>query len=200
MTQFIAGHNQEAIRTFDTVIKKLEAEPWSADNQEAFARLYFRLAQLYDSENEIDSAIEAYNHVLANDGSFHAARMNRGLLYMRFDREKALADFNELIDQETELAADAYVNRAALQTDWDLRKNDYLKAIELEPTDPYYYHYLGLGALDAGEYDTARKAYADARPLLDDETRAEIVEGLQAAAEENDALKDVVTQIIALLE
>ena len=199
MTQFIAGDNQAAIRTFDTVIKNLEAEPWADDNQEAFARLYFRLAQLYDSENQSESAIAAYDQVLANDNSFSVARLNRGVLYMNIDRDKALADFNELIDQGTELAADAYINRAKLQTEWELRKSDYLHAIELEPKDPSYYHYLGLAALGVQDYETALRAYEDARPYLDDEARADITEELQAAIEENSALTDVVQQIITRL-
>jgi hypothetical protein len=199
MTQFIAGDNRTAIRTFDTVIKKLEAEPWTGDNQEALARLYFRLAQLYRSENQTTSAIAAYDQVLANDSGFHAARLARGVLYMDTDREKALADFNVLIDQGTNLAAQAYVNRASLQTEWDLRKSDYLKAIELEPEDPDNYHFLGLSALETQEYDTAIKAYEDARPFLDDDARTDIIEELRAAAEENSALAEVVQQIITLL-
>lgn len=199
-TQFIEGQNRDAIRTFETAIKKLEAEPWSMNNQEAFARLYFRLAQLYSSENETLLAIGAYDQVLANDSGFHVALLNRGVLYMNIDRDKALADFNELIAQESELAADAYVNRAALQTEWELKKSDYLRAIELEPEDPYYYHYLGLAALEAQEYEAALSAYEGAHSFLDDETRDYFIEELETIADENPALTEIVEQIIALLK
>ena len=199
MTQFIEGSNREAIQTFKGLIHNLEAEPWAYNNQEALARLYFRLAQLYSSENEVNSAIEAYSQVLTNDSEFHVARLNRGVLYMNIDREMALADFDVLIALGTELAADAYVNRASLQMEWELKKSDYLKAIDLEPEDPYYNHYLGLGALYANDFETAIEAYENARQFLDDETRTSIIEDLHATAEENPTLAEVVEQIIAIL-
>jgi len=199
MTQFIEGDNRGAIRTFDATIKNLKVEPWSDNNKDAFSRLYFLLAQLYSNDNQIESAIHAYDQVLTYDDGFDVARLERGVLYMDIDHEKAMIDFSALIDQDSELAAYAYANRALLQKEWEPQKSDYLKAIELDPEDLYNYHFLALSALKAGEYETAIKAYEDARRFMDDETLTDITKDLQATAKEKPATTEVVEQIIALL-
>jgi tetratricopeptide (TPR) repeat protein len=199
MTQFIEGDNRGAIRTFDATIKNLKVESWSDNNNEAFSRLHFLLAQLYSNDNQIESAIHAYDQALTYDDGFDVARLERGVLYMDIDHEKAMSDFNTLIDQNSELAAYAYANRATLQKEWKLQKNDYLKAIELDPEDLYNYHYLALGALKVEEYEIAIKAYEDARRFIDDETRTDIIKDLQQTAKEKPATTEIIEKIIALL-
>lgn len=195
-TQFIAGNNPAAIRTLDSVTRDLKAEPWSGNNREAFARLYFQLAQLYEAEGRPQQAIEAYSGVLENDADFDVARLNRGLLYMDIDPDKAMADFTFLIEHASRQAGYAYLNRAFLQSEWELQKSDLSRAIELEPDDPDYLQILGMNALYAKDFETAEKAFADVRGLLNDENRDIYVEELQTAAAEDDSLRDVVERIV----
>jgi len=198
--KFIEGNNRSSILIFDTTIRKLESEPWAGNNQEALSKLYYLLAQVYESDAQPEAAIIAYSKVLENDPEFNDARLSRGILYMEVDREKALSDFDYLIDHEAANAAYAYLYRAELQTVWASKKSDLLNVIALEPGDPYNYHTLGINALYAGDFETALSAYNDARAFVDDATRAYIVEDLQKAAEEDDSLAEIVKQIIVKLD
>jgi len=197
--QFLEGNDRAATHAIETTVKNLEAEPWAGNNEEALSRLYFLLAQLYMQNDLQNQAIEACTQVLRFDDEFDSARLARGVLYMDTEPEKAFADFNELIDRASPLAANAYVNRASLQPDWASQKNDLESAIDLVPDDPYYYQYLGWGALDAGDFETALAAYGEAREFLDEDTRAYFIDDLQAIAAEDGTLTEIVEQIIGLL-
>jgi tetratricopeptide (TPR) repeat protein len=200
MTQFVKGDYPKAIQAFNTVVNQLGSNTWSGDNQRAFARLYFRLAQLHDNNGNVQDAIETYDKVLSIDPEFYSARLNRGMLYVKADREKALEDFTTLIDQRADNAADAYVNRASLQTEWSLQKRDYLGAIALEPNNADYYDYFGVAALSAGDFDAAYNAYKDANKSMDEETRTGIINELQTMAKQDDTLTEVVGRIVTLLQ
>ena len=200
MEQFIEGDQQQAIRTFDEAVQLLELEPWAADNQPAFAQLYSLLAQLYTETQQTTAAIAAYDQVLKNDAGLDDARLSRGILYKTIDPAMALVDFTTLIDQGADNAVYAYINRAPLQTDWELQKSDFLAAIALEPDEPSYYHSLGASALAAQDFEAAVDAYREANKIMDEETRQIVIADLQSMAEKDISLQEIVGQIVTLLQ
>ena len=203
--EFIGGRNQRAIHVFKTTIGDLELEPWADDNEETLAGFYFLLGQLYSESDapQLEPAIQAYSKVLEYNSEHDDARLFRGTLYVDSgEYDKAIADFNILIAKVSPLSAEAYVNLAALQEDWESQKNYLWKAVSFSDNDPYYSHILGLSALEAGDYESAISAYDEARHhITDEETRLYFIEDLQAMAAGTDEaeLIETVEHIVSLL-
>ncbi|HLF74227.1 MAG TPA: hypothetical protein VI524_07775 [Anaerolineales bacterium] len=197
--KYINGEDRDAIKILDRTTQSLLTEVWAADNGEAIASLYVLLAMLFEAQGELSEAIHAYDQALMYDEEIDIAVLNKGILYLDLDPQQAFAQFDLLINKSSEYAVDAYINRASLQSTWELQKADYLSAIGLAPDDPHNYHYLGLAALFAGDYQSALIAYKDSLAYLDAETRDEFIEELNYEVQEDQSLTKPVEEIIGLL-
>ncbi|MBI5953271.1 MAG: tetratricopeptide repeat protein [Chloroflexi bacterium] len=234
---YMSGKRVDAVNLLNDAIRNAVQLEWAKKDMKPLAGAYYLLATFLDPSGGGENpsrALEAYNNALAYDPDLDAALLNRGQLYSGLsETQKAMEDFDELINKDSNLAASAYINRAILQPTLPQKESDYASAIVLDPylghlsrgvfryyetneyagamedfkvvveierEDSYFYHLLGLAALHAGDFDTAKKAYRDMLPHLNSSMREAYIGELNLVAENDETLKPPVEEIIDMLQ
>ncbi|HLA07984.1 MAG TPA: hypothetical protein VJ022_11100 [Anaerolineales bacterium] len=199
---FDNGDIGSEIRHLNVAINNASEQNWAEDDLKQLAPAYFLAGLLFEEAGDPSGALEAYTKTIAMDSNYEVALLNRGnLFYWSFnDTASAMADFNELIERNSDFAADAFASRASIQPEWENEKSDLIHAIKINPGEQYYYHLLGLQALAEGEIDTAMHAYRDLLDHLDSGTRDEFITDLKHLALEDPSLQTSVEEIIDLLQ
>lgn len=134
---YMNGERDKAIKTLDDAIKNAVQLEWAKKDMKPLAGAYFLFATFLDPSNGGENptrALEAYDNAIKYDSNLDAALLDRGYLYSTLgETEKAMADFNTLINKNSLLAANAYINRASLQPTLAQKESDYASAIALDP-------------------------------------------------------------------
>jgi tetratricopeptide (TPR) repeat protein len=120
---------------------------------------------------------------------------------MLSDPQAAARDFDQAL-QYTEGVnkAEVYFFRGTIRMgneDYSGAVEDLEHAVALNPQEYFFFHYLGLAQLFAGQPDGARQTYEQIVPTLDEATRQQVLNDLSALAEDRTDLKPVIDEIIA---
>ncbi|MBL3658367.1 tetratricopeptide repeat protein [Fulvivirga sediminis] len=106
------------------------------------AQEYINEGVMHSKKNDFATAIEKYSHALSIDPANAEALYNRAKCYVKLQQvEKALQDFDTLIDNHKEVAF-YYSERAVvrhLNKQNDKAMEDLDRAVELEPDKPFRY-------------------------------------------------------------
>lgn len=141
---YLDSQLERARQVLSETLAMAEQQGLAEDNAEDLAEAYFLLGFLFDSgiSSKPDSqrALAAYSDAFDLDPTLYAAILNRGKVYEQLSEiERAMADYTLLIDEQTPLAASAYVNRAYLQPTRQAAERDFESAIELDPLEGHWH-------------------------------------------------------------
>jgi tetratricopeptide (TPR) repeat protein len=197
---FIKGEIGREVQDLYVAIDAATREEWATDNLGQLAPAYYLVGTLFDDEGNLGNAIEAYTKTIEVDPKYDVAFLARGNSYVHADELLlARADFDELIKRDSFLVADAYASRSEIQPDWEGKKGDLLKAIEINPDEALYYHLLGYSALRQRDIHTAITAYENSLDYLDSGSRDDFIAELRKLALQEPSLQSDIENIINLL-
>jgi tetratricopeptide (TPR) repeat protein len=156
----------------DLALAEAEGDPRNPfeENPKDLAEGYFLKGIFYHPEtspySDDERSAAAYTRALELNPDRYEASLHRGLVYAHMgETQLAIDDFSELIEQDTPIAADAYVNRSALLPECsDAALADLNEAIKF---DPMAYSFRGSFRQNCGDIQSAIEDYqraVDARP------------------------------------
>lgn len=125
---YVTGNRQEAIQTYSTV---LELNPTDT-------RALLNLGHLYRSQKQYEKAIESYTKVLETDETELNAQINLVHLYLERNEKEAAYEVLETLLRIHSTKPHLRIMAAKLykaQGDYELAKQEYLKIIELDPSN-----------------------------------------------------------------
>jgi len=144
----------EEIQTLLAGYTKLEAVDPS--RRPAF---YHRRGMYRECLGDLAGAVEDYTAAIATDSSFIDAYQNRGSAYIELHQARlALNDFNKVIRLDPN-NANAYIQRARLNSAASAAMADFARAIALSPHDPEAYYQRGLMREAMGDIPGAIEDY-----------------------------------------
>lgn len=135
---------------------------------DSFFKQHFQEARDYVSQNKLNEALDSINKCLEISPEHPDALSQRGVTYFHLQKQDlALMDMDRAVILDSNNAyrfsSRAYI-RAAYK-DIQGAEDDYLKAIELDPSDEIAYNNYGLLLENRGHVELAKKHYTKADQL-----------------------------------
>jgi serine/threonine protein kinase len=131
-----------------------------------YSTVYYKRGIVYYKQNNDEAALKDFNRVIEQNVNI-LAYVYRANIYMRQNNDAlAFQDYNRFIEKyyttenssNKSLASEAYIGRGSIylnKLNFTSAKNDFDKAISLEPSNPTAYHKLGLIYYKEGDVNTA---------------------------------------------
>ena len=170
--RYVNGQYSEARRALEIASEDAKEKAWAKvdDNNTDLADAYFLLGLISEDDDSLPQleslrlAKVRYDQALDLQPDMDRAILNRGRVCMVLDEvECAMRDFTELIERDSSLAVDAYINRAALQPTQELIEQDLSSAIALDPAQGHSAR--GEARLSWGDLEGALSDFEMAREL-----------------------------------
>lgn len=136
---YLDNKTASARQLLGEALERAEAQDLGQNNARDLGEAYLLLGYMVDpyanpTQADLQQALAAYSRSLELNPDLHAAALNRGKAYEALgELDLAIADYDTLIAARGQLAADAAVNRAYLQTDRSAAERDFALAIQLDP-------------------------------------------------------------------
>lgn len=136
--------------------------------QQLTAEQWLQQGIAFEQQNDLGSAIEAYNEALTLNPQYYESYLYRGAVFLKLGKfNEAMADFNTAVSIRPQ-ATDAYYGLAYLYTisqNWQFAIDDYSKIIAINPNSSLAYFRRGSLIYsiyrNSAEKDKLRAATAD---------------------------------------
>ncbi len=158
----------EAIELLETAVAAISDSSLIDSSEVEIDDAYFRLGWLYQTTEQLQSAVAAYDQTIALNPEYTEAYNNRGIAFdNQGEFEQAIADYDQAIAINPKEAS-AFMNRGnayAKQGEYEQALADYGRAIDLNPEYAIAFNNRGTAYFERGEYERAVAEYGQAIAL-----------------------------------